>query len=117
MNRDTHQAASGSPGKLIFRQPLDRQGNIMKTLMIAALLSAAATTSAFAQSAPAQDGTQQAYTAQASANATAVQNGAWVPPDGQAIAPKTRAQVYQELVQAEQDGQLAYLNSTVYAHP
>ncbi|MGF6675455.1 DUF4148 domain-containing protein [Paraburkholderia sp. WSM4174] len=31
--------------------------------------------------------------------------------------PKTRAQVYQELVHAEQDGQLAYLNSTIYAHP
>jgi hypothetical protein len=30
------------------------------------------------------------------------------------IAPKTRAQVRQELVQAEQDGQLAALSSTVY---
>ena len=37
-------------------------------------------------------------------------------PHGQSIAPKTRAQVYQELVQAEHDGQLATLNSTVFAH-
>jgi hypothetical protein len=29
---------------------------------------------------------------------------------------KTRAQVYQELVHAQQDGQLDYLNRTVYAH-
>lgn len=36
-------------------------------------------------------------------------------PHGQTITPKTRAQVYQELVQAEHDGQLATLNSTVYA--
>jgi hypothetical protein len=35
---------------------------------------------------------------------------------GQAPAPKTRAQVYNELVQAERDGQLATLNATVYAH-
>jgi Domain of unknown function (DUF4148) len=89
----------------------------MKTLMIATILSVAATTPAFAQTAPAQGATPQPYVAPATANTAAVQNGAWVPPDGQAIAPKTRAQVYQELVQAEQDGQLAYLNSTVYAHP
>lgn len=35
---------------------------------------------------------------------------------GQPVPEKTRAQVYQELVQAEQDGQLKYLNSTLYAH-
>ena len=40
----------------------------------------------------------------------------WAAPHEQAIAPKTRAQVYQELVQAERDGQLATLNSTVFAH-
>jgi hypothetical protein len=39
-----------------------------------------------------------------------------VPPYGQPTVGKTRAQVYQELVHAEQDGQLNYLNSTVYAH-
>jgi len=45
-----------------------------------------------------------------------VQVGGWVPPYGQPVAEKTRAQVYQELVEAEKDGQLAYLNSTLYAH-
>jgi hypothetical protein len=44
------------------------------------------------------------------------QGGQWVPPYGQPIHQKTRAEVYQELVHAEQDGQLAYLNSTIYAH-
>ncbi|WP_407973202.1 DUF4148 domain-containing protein (plasmid) [Burkholderia pyrrocinia] len=42
--------------------------------------------------------------------------GQWVPPYGQPVSQKTRAQVYRELVQAEQDGQLAYLDSTIYAH-
>jgi hypothetical protein len=44
------------------------------------------------------------------------QDGAWAPPYGQPVQGKTRAQVYQELVHAQQDGQLAYLNSTIYAH-
>jgi hypothetical protein len=30
--------------------------------------------------------------------------------------PLTRAQVYQQLVQAQQDGQLQMLNKTIYAH-
>lgn len=30
--------------------------------------------------------------------------------------PLTRAQVYQQLVQAERDGQLQMLNRTIYAH-
>jgi hypothetical protein len=44
------------------------------------------------------------------------QAGQWIPPDGQTVAPKTRAQVYQELVKAEQDGQLDYLDRTLYWH-
>ncbi|SAL27406.1 hypothetical protein AWB69_02099 [Caballeronia udeis] len=76
----------------------------MITLAFAGLL---ATGSAFAaQTAPS---TQPAQTTVQSA-------GQWVPPYGQAVAPKTRAQVYQELVHAEQDGQLDYLNSTLYSH-
>ena len=31
-------------------------------------------------------------------------------------APKTRAQVYQELVDAERSGEINQLNSTVYVH-
>ncbi|MDR6502690.1 hypothetical protein J2785_005874 [Burkholderia ambifaria] len=42
--------------------------------------------------------------------------GQWVAPYGQPIHEKTRAEVYAELVHAEQDGQLKYLNSTLYAH-
>jgi RNA polymerase-interacting CarD/CdnL/TRCF family regulator len=44
------------------------------------------------------------------------QGGQWVPPYGQPIAGKTRAQVYQQLVHAEKDGQLSYLDKTLYAH-
>jgi curli biogenesis system outer membrane secretion channel CsgG len=86
----------------------------MKTVMIAALISIAATTgTAFAQSTP---GSTNAQAAQSINSATLAQNGQWVPPEGQPIAEKTRAQVYHSLVHAEQDGQLAHLNSTLYAH-
>ncbi|WP_027794936.1 DUF4148 domain-containing protein [Paraburkholderia acidipaludis] len=85
----------------------------MKTLMIvAALAGLVTTTSAFAQSANAGTASVRPAATQVAANA----QGSWVPPYGQPVAQKTRAQVYQELVQAEQDGQLAYLNSTLYAH-
>jgi hypothetical protein len=84
----------------------------MKTMMIAlAFAGLAATGSAFAQSsAPVQT------PAQAPAPLTVAQAGQWVPPDGQTIAPKTRAEVYQDLVKSEQDGQLDYLNRTLYWH-
>jgi TolA-binding protein len=45
--------------------------------------------------------------------ASNVQTQQWSP-SRDSIAPKSRAQVRQELVQAEQDGQLADLNRTVY---
>jgi hypothetical protein len=35
-------------------------------------------------------------------------------PARNSIAPKTRAEVRQELVQAQSDGQVAYLNRTLY---
>jgi hypothetical protein len=70
----------------------------------------------FAQSVTANS----AVTAPASSSQIAqtgdTQAGQWVPPYGQPVHQKTRAEVYQELVHAEQDGQLAYLNSTIYAH-
>jgi hypothetical protein len=55
---------------------------------------------------------------QVAQNGTAAVNvaGSWAAPYGPATGEKTRAQVYQELVHAEKDGQLAYLNSTLYAH-
>jgi len=91
----------------------------MKSLTLAiALLGATATASAFAQSTTAP--TQQTATPsmQVATNSVAAVNsaGSWVPPYGQPTGEKTRAQVYRELVHAEKDGQLAYLNSTVYAH-
>ncbi len=86
----------------------------MKYLSATALLCLLAASPAFAQSAPGAQPAMQSAAAVTS-NATP-QNGQWVPPYGQPVMEKTRAQVYQELVQAEQDGQLAYLNSTVYAH-
>jgi hypothetical protein len=45
--------------------------------------------------------------------ASNVQTQQWSP-SRNSIAPKTRAEVRQELVQAERDGQLARLNSTLY---
>lgn len=90
----------------------------MKFMTIAiALVGATATASAFAQS-NASYPQQPAAVAQMAQNSPAPvqQDGQWVPPDGQATAGKTRAQVYRELVHAEQDGELDYLNSTIYAH-
>jgi hypothetical protein len=87
----------------------------MKQLLLAVALVAGATSvSAFAQQSS-QPAPQVYTTAQTNAN-DAAGNGQWVPPYGQPTTQKTRAQVYQELVQAERDGQLAYLNSTLYAH-
>ena len=83
----------------------------MKTMMIALALAGLATTgSAFAQS------TTTAPAPTTVAQTTVAQAGQWIPPDGQTVAPKTRAQVYQELVKAEQDGQLDYLDRTLYWH-
>lgn len=89
----------------------------MKVIQIAALFSILATSTAFAQSNPATAPTASNTATTVAMSNAAPQDGAWVPPYGQAIAPKTRAQVYGELVQAEKDGQLNYLNSVVYAHP
>jgi len=45
--------------------------------------------------------------------ASDVQTQHWsAAPNG--ITPKTRSQIRQELVEAKRDGQLAYLNSTLY---
>ena len=89
----------------------------MKALKIAALLSILATGTAFAQNNPAPAATPDNSTTTVAMSTATPQDGTWVPPTGQAIAPKTRAEVYGEPVHAEKDGQLAYLNSTVYAHP
>lgn len=90
----------------------------MKILMIAIVfVGATATASAFAQSNP--PSTQQPVAAtQVASNSTPStdQAGQWVSPLAESGAPKTREQVYQELVHAEQDGQLNQLTSTIYSH-
>ena len=53
--------------------------------------------------------------AQAQSNGASAPTGQWTPPYGQPVQQVTRAQVYQELEHAEKDGQIAYLDSTVYA--
>ncbi|WP_343666588.1 DUF4148 domain-containing protein [Paraburkholderia tropica] len=92
----------------------------MKALMIAAALAGiATTTTAFAQTnvgtAP-NYGVHQAAPTQVKYVGAAATADQWVPPYGQPVKSLTRAQVYQDLVHAEQDGQLAYLDSVVYAH-
>jgi hypothetical protein len=80
----------------------------MKYLMISiALMGATATASAYAQSNP-SNGQTAADAAQMAPNTTSAYS--------QLAAGETRPQIYQELVQAKQDGQLAYLNKTIYAH-
>ncbi|WP_175716252.1 DUF4148 domain-containing protein [Burkholderia anthina] len=91
----------------------------MKAMMIAlAAVCATAAVPAFAQS-NASSAPQQLASVSSpgmSGGSSVAQAGAWVAPYGTAMQGKTRAQVYQELVHAQQDGQLAYLNKTLYAH-
>jgi hypothetical protein len=89
-----------------------------KLTLTAAALGLILCTPAFAQNTPSNLGTGGATATpapQVAQAAVPAQVGQWVPPYDEAVQPKTRAQVYQELVQAEKDGQLAYLNSTLYA--
>ncbi|GAB2872885.1 hypothetical protein GCM10027093_05520 [Paraburkholderia jirisanensis] len=78
--------------------------------------SAFAQSNTMSQSASPSASLASAAPSAASPSYSSPQVGGWVPPYGQPVAEKTRAQVYQELVEAEKDGQLAYLNSTIYAH-
>jgi Domain of unknown function (DUF4148) len=85
----------------------------LTTLALVGIIGMAAASPSFAQSNPTPPTAAPATTL---AQAATSQDGTWVPPYGQSIQGKTRAQVYHELVQAQQDGQLAFLNSTIYAH-
>jgi hypothetical protein len=84
--------------------------------IVVAMLAATATGSAFAQT-NSSNAPATSIGAQVASNDGATAQGPAVPAWGQPVHEKTRAEVYQELVHAEQDGQLAYLNSTLYAHP
>jgi hypothetical protein len=83
--------------------------------IVVAMFAATATASAFAQSNP-SNVPGKSVVAQVASNDQSTAQSQSLPAYGQPLHEKTRAEVYQELVHAEQDGQLAYLNSTVYAH-
>ena len=90
-------------------------------LIAAAFIGTALSTSAFAQSTFAQPAPATAAigpAAQIASNAATPPHfdGGWVAPSGQRVVQKTRAQVYQELIDAQKSGELAYLNSTLYAN-
>ncbi|RKP51990.1 DUF4148 domain-containing protein [Pararobbsia silviterrae] len=63
--------------------------------------------------AQAADSTQGAAPAQ---SATAPTTQVSMVADAGVAQPETRAQVYQDLVHSEHDGQIKQLNSTIYAH-
>jgi hypothetical protein len=89
----------------------------MKTLpFIFALAVVAVPGWAFAQSqAPAA--AQSANTQPSQTLSVAQVGGAqWVSPDAPSTSGLTRADVYHDLVHAQRDGQISYLNSTLYAH-
>jgi hypothetical protein len=89
----------------------------MKAVILAALIGLAASSTAFAQTTTGSTNPQAgAANSSFTTASTTDQGGQWVAPYGQPVAGRTRAQVYQRLVQAEKDGQLAHLDSTVYAH-
>ncbi|MFM0203175.1 DUF4148 domain-containing protein [Paraburkholderia fungorum] len=84
--------------------------------IVVAMFAATATASAFAQT-NSSNTPATSVVAQVASNDGSTAQSQSVAAYGQPVHEKTRAEVYQELVHAEQDGQLAYLNSTVYAHP
>ncbi|HEY2023358.1 DUF4148 domain-containing protein [Paraburkholderia sp.] len=72
--------------------------------------------SAFAQTAAPANSAAGIMSAPVNPPSPSAQAGQWSAPYGQPVAGKTRAEVYQELIQAEQDGQEQYLNSELYSH-
>jgi hypothetical protein len=72
--------------------------------------------SAFAQTAAPANTPASTLSAPANPPSPAAQAGQWSAPYGEPVAGKTRAEVYQELIQAEQDGQEQYLNAELYSH-
>jgi Domain of unknown function (DUF4148) len=84
------------------------------SLFALALVTGVTCASAFAQSAPATQQPAQ-NTATVASNGASAAGQSWASTYGETTAPKTRAQVYNELVQAERDGEMQYLDSTVYA--
>ncbi|QGZ66091.1 DUF4148 domain-containing protein [Paraburkholderia acidisoli] len=71
---------------------------------------------AVALTALASSATAFARTPATHATVPAAHAARWVPPYGTPVAGETRAEVYHDLIRAEQDGQLKYLDATLYAH-
>lgn len=83
-----------------------------------AFIGVTATASAFAETAPVAGQQNASGSMQMAANTmpSVGAAGQWASQSGPAAIGKTRAQVYREMVHAEKDGQLDYLQSVVYAH-
>ncbi|MDR5835127.1 DUF4148 domain-containing protein [Caballeronia sp. LZ034LL] len=77
--------------------------------LVIALAAGAASFSCYAQTTPSPSPAP-------AQTVPAAQGGAWAPQYGVTVQPKTRAQVYQEMVHAEQNGQLQHLDRTLYWH-
>jgi hypothetical protein len=110
-------APAGVPQRNPASSPSDIEESTMKIVMLAALIGLAASSTAFAQT---NTGPNDPHPGSGDSSFTTAsttdQAGQWVAPYGQPVAGRTRAQVYQRLVNAEQDGQLSYLDKTLYAH-
>lgn len=83
-----------------------------KTMIALSLIGATVTTATFAQAQ-----TESGQPSQAIARSTENSGAGTDQQYEQPLRGKTRAQVYEELVQAQKDGSLQRLNSTLYAHP
>lgn len=83
--------------------------NIKTIAVVAALTATALCAAGTASAAPALS------TPASVAKQSTAQYGTWTPA-GQATAPLTRAQVYKQLVHAERDGEMNYLNNDLFAH-
>lgn len=75
--------------------------------IVIALSAGAASFSCYAASAPTPTSVQPVPTAQ---------GGDWAPHYGVKVQPRTHAEVYQELVHAEKDGELQHLDRSLYWH-
>lgn len=82
----------------------------MKTAIVAAAILTALTVSPAFAAATQTGQTPEINTIQGS------EVGGWTAPGQSSAREKTRAQVRHELIQAEKDGQLAYLNAMLYSH-
>jgi hypothetical protein len=87
----------------------------IKTLIAIATLALSPAVFAQAYNEAPMPQAQQLPQQQAQQNPAGAQTPQWAAPNSAGMG-KSRAQVYGELVEAQRDGQIAYLNRTLYAH-